>query len=58
MTANGYGLAMVGNLKNVSPNLAQSSIELQMLNYFRQPHYCQTDVSGWHYLFYFYISSA
>jgi hypothetical protein len=39
-------LAKAGLLKNVSLNIAQKLIEVQMFNYFRQPCFCQYLVSG------------
>jgi hypothetical protein len=45
MTTNVLGLGEGRALKNVSSNIAQKLIEVQMLNYFHQPCFCQTLVS-------------
>jgi hypothetical protein len=39
-------------LKTISPNIAPMLIDAKMLNYFRLPCFCQTDVIG-RFLFHF-----
>jgi hypothetical protein len=46
MPYNGLRLGEGRALKTVSPNIAQMLIEVQMLNYFRLPCFCQTDVGS------------
>lgn len=41
IAANGLGIGEGRALKNVSSNIAQKLIEVQMLIYFRQPCFCQ-----------------
>lgn len=44
LAGNGSRLGEGRALKTDSPNIVQMLIEVQMLNYFRLPCFCQTDV--------------